>query len=346
MFWAFIVSVFIACNIFIFSWERAFVTDSLGFSVLVWITYATIRLIRKPTPFWYISLGVLSTIGWLLRPNLLIIPVISFIILVFADKKRKYVALNCIVFMLTIGLSVLYVQANYFYHGYAGISQVVEINLLGQILKFNLPVDPGKEFTFYYNAVQEYRSHNGEPMPFRFIDTYDPTIYIDITKINELQQFVRTVIRSNIITYIVSAIAYIPNVFSDIVILVKVQPQHNNILSYVFYGLQEFYRVVWHSGYLLFLLWPISIWMYKKQPTNIHLILVFLGAVSISEILLTIFMVEDDNPGQEYARLVSIIQPQTYIFFSIMCYNQINKIKQLIASILRGGKSNNLQKCI
>lgn len=318
---AFLISTCMALNIFLFSWERTALTESMALTLVLGSTYILIRTILNPHKMYYIYLFFLFTLGWLLRPNLLIIPLVSLPLLLLAKPKKIFVMLTILLFVCTIIPPVIFSMVNAKNYGYMGISQVSDIDLLGQVLAFHEPVEAGKSFSFFYTSVVDTHMRHGSTNPFDFISYYDPALYGNGTKMNELQGFVHTVVLANLMTHIQHTITQIPNVFSDIDGNVLVVPNPHNGLTTFFYGLQTIYRITWLSGYLIFFLWPIVVWKYIRAPSRMVVVMIVLSTIALSIIATTVFMVSDDA-GQEYARLVSVIQPLVYLFF-IMCYNQL-----------------------
>jgi len=213
--WAFSISLFFSLNMYTYPLERAVMTDSLASTFLIGLTYLLIRLVQKPTNRDYVFFGLLSAVSWLLRPNLLLVPLLSLPLLLLVKTNRKFIRTNILVFCISLLLPFVFAFFNSSFHGYTGISQINEINLLGRILEFKLPAEAGKQYKTYYNAMLDYRQKNGEPMPYRFIDTYTPLTYVDTKLMMELQRFDRAVIAANLPSYVVGATSYIPKIFSD-----------------------------------------------------------------------------------------------------------------------------------
>jgi len=318
---AFFVSLFLSLNVYVYPLEHAIMTDSLASSFLIVISYLLVRLVRHPTRITYVLFGILSTTGWLLRPNLLLVPLITLPLLLLVKTNRKYMHMNLCTFSASLLLPIVFVFLNATYHGYTGISQINEINLLGRILEFNLPVDAGKRYTTYYNAVLENRITGGPTMPYRFLDTYAPLTYTNTKRMNELQQFDRAVIANNFSTYIIRALSFIPNIFSDGPPLLGIDTNKTTGLAGIYAFLWHLYRSMWHLGYLLFLLFPIAILSYVRKPSLHSMIAILLGIISLTQ-LLVIVLFDYYDPGQ-YARLSSVIQPQVYLFIFITIYEVV-----------------------
>lgn len=316
--WALGISLLISLNIYAYPLERAVMTDSIASSVLVGLTYLLVRLVLKPTMRDYIFFGVLSIVSWLLRPNLLLVPLLSLPLLLFVKSSAKFVRINVAIFIVSLVLPIVFASVNLRFHGYSGISQATEIALLGRILEFNLPVEAGKPYERYYNAVVDYRQKHGEPLPFRFIDAYTPLAYVDTTLMMELQRFDRAVIAANFLSYLGNVALYIPKIFADSSPLLAIDSKATDALTGFFAFIWQVYRGLWQIGYLVFILWPVSVWLYFKKPSALRMIPILLGAISISQLLIIVFF--DYYEAGQYARLAMAVQPQTYVFFVFMVW--------------------------
>lgn len=314
--WSFCISLFLSLNVYAYPLERAVMTDSLAGTFLIGLMYLLIRLVQKPTMRKYIFFGVLSTISWLLRPNLLLVPLLSLPLLLFMKTNRKLVAINIVICIVSLLPPIMFALANVRYHGYSGISQATEIALLGRILEFNLPVDAGKESGTYYRSVLDYRTKHGEPLPFQFIDSYTPLAYVDARLMMDLQRFDRAVIAANFPLYMVNVMSYIPNIFADRSPMLAIEGKEFRGLAGVFLFLWQVYRVFWHVGYLVLFLWPVSVLLFFKTPSVQRIIPVLLGTISVSQLLVIVFF-DYYEPGQ-YARLATAIQPPAYLFLVLM----------------------------
>lgn len=158
-------------------------------------------------------------------------------------------------------------------------------------------------------------------MPYRFIDTYTPLTYVDTKLMMELQRFDRAVIAANLPSYVVGATSYIPKIFSDDPPLLAIDTKATTGTSRLFAYLWDISRGVWQLGYLVFILWPVSIWLYFRKPKASRMVPVILGAISVSQLLVIVFF--DYYDIGQYGRLASVIQPQTYLFLVLMAREYI-----------------------
>lgn len=316
---AFGVSLFQAINVFIFPWEGTVMPEAIAQALLMGMTYVLVQLALSPTKEKYIWFGILGFLGWLVKPNLFIIPIISLPLLLLTARNRRFLRTNLTILTLSIIFPLLFVWGNISYHGYMGISRVNDIDLLGQILDFRLPLEAGKQHEYLYQTLTAYRQSTNTPTPYKYLETLDPTVDINA----DLQQFDRTIIIHNLFPYVTHALSSVPKIFSD-TDMVELPPNlHGTALYDVFYLLQTASHVVWYAGYLVFILWPVSIVLYLKNPKPKNLVPILLGAISISQILMIVFL--DFYSISTYARLASTIQPQTFLVIVLVAYSLFHK---------------------
>lgn len=321
-FCAFAISTFLSLNVYVYPLEHAVMTDSLANSLLIVLTFLVILLVKKPSRKTYIIFALLSAVSWLLRPNLLLIPFVTLPFFWFFRSYKRYLWTNISVLMFSLLLPVVFVYLNSVYHGYRGISQASEIALLGRILEFRLPLEAGSQYETYYGSIHKYwSSHKGYSSPFQFIDTYTPRTYVDTGLMTELQSFDRVVITANLPEYIFKSISYIPNIFSDNAPLLGLNENASSGPEGFFSLLWHVNKIIWHTGYLIFFLWPVSMLIYFRKPTSDRLIPVLLGSIGVSQLLLIVLF--DYYERGLYARLSSAVQIQVYLFLIVIVRQNI-----------------------
>ena len=326
VFLAFIVSLLFSLNVYLYPLEHAVMTDSLANSLLVALTFLAISLIQKPSIKVYVIFGVISAVSWLLRPNLLLIPFVTLPFFWFISSHRRYLRINTTILLFSILLPVVFVLLNSKYHGYKGISQASEIALLGRILEFRLPLEAGKQYKTYYGSIHEYwRLKDGEPSPFRYIDVFTPLTYVDTALMMELRSFDRAVILANLPEYIFKSILYIPYIFSDRAPLLGFDENASGGLTGFYSLVWNASKIIWHAGYLVFFLWPISVFFYFRKPSSMHLIPVLLGGIGVSQLLIIVLF--DYYEYGLYSRLSSTVQLQVYLFLIVMLHQHIFRKK-------------------
>ncbi|MFC1626905.1 hypothetical protein ACFL1P_01745, partial [Patescibacteria group bacterium] len=209
-----------------------------------------------------------------------------------------------------------YIKLNSTYHGYEGISQVIDIDIIGRILEFNIPVEAGKQYTFFYNSITDYRLRNGDPHPFRFIDTYDSKIYGDSKKMMEMKAFNSTVIKANIPEYVMKAVTFIPRNYLEVHPSLVVNPADRGLLSYLFYLIERVYFVTWFVlGLPILFISPLFAFVYMKKPTKEHAGLALFGGILLYQVLLTTLIVY--GVSHEYPRLMAPMHTLAYMIVAL-----------------------------
>lgn len=308
---AFILAVFLAGNITVFTWERTLLTEGLAVFGLMLTSYLLIQTIAEPRGNNFFWLLLSFAFNFLLRPAFLLVPLVTLPFLVFYRRTTKVLVLALTVLLGYLAVVSGYIMLNKFYHNYAGIQHVGEIDLLGKILQFNLSVDSAGHIAYFYETVSDYRRWNKGYEAFRFLETYDPDIYTNTLRMNELQEFVRTVISHNFPVYMFKVLIDVPRVMLDTSILIRVAPQAGNSLSLFFFLLGEIYRLGLWLTLLALPLYPFVVTRFLRHPTQKTTILAVFGTLALTQIFLNAFVVYEDH-----GRLLAPIQPHLLLFVS------------------------------
>lgn len=166
--WIFILMT--SCDYFVLLWERSILTEGLAIPWMIIVTAVALFMMRSRTLWRYVLLFLLFIIGFFLRPALLLVPIIiSGILFFYRHTVRRGIAI-----LILLGAYLLvpfgYAKVNEYYHEYLGIQHVGDIDLLGKILEFQLPVESARSYEFYYNAVVASRNMSKKfPNPFELI---------------------------------------------------------------------------------------------------------------------------------------------------------------------------------
>lgn len=306
--WA--LSLLTVFNIFVFYWERSLLTEALATTTLLLSLVLFARTLRNPNSINYILLCISYGVNFLLRPAFLFLPTVTLPFLFFSCKKRSEKIQVFVAILMSCLIPVLYIAGNTIYHNYKGIQHVGDIDVLGRILEFDTPIEAAKTNTYFYEKVTEYRSRNGNPMPFEFINTYDATLYTNTTKMNELQAFTRSVVLDNFPSYAMRAFSTIPQAMTDVSPFMKIADGSKLSLRMFFSGLLALYRMVLPFTLLVFPLYPVAMYFVFRERSIRRILLATVGSVVVSQIILTAFVVY----REDYGRLFASIQPLLLIF--------------------------------
>lgn len=315
---AWLFSAFIALDIMNFRWERSLMTEGLGNTLLILQIIALIYVIRKPLLKFFMSYLVLCILGFFLRPAFTILPVLTFPFIAWLWRRNRRVIILCIItFGIYMSVPFFYITFNKINYQYPGIQYVSDITILGRIFELNIPVEAGRDIKYFYDTVQDHKKRNGSPMPFLFLEYYDPNFYNNKTRRRELQIFVNKVFMHNLPQYVIQALPSLPKVILSTAPLSKSESQYglvNVLIETVF----KIYGMVQYMIILIFLWWPIVLIRFFKHPNKKLCIQAILGLIGFVFILQTTILIYQDLDG--YGRFIGTMQPIVYLFFLFYVY--------------------------
>jgi hypothetical protein len=294
--WIALVLVF---DVFTLGWERAVLTEGIAVSLVLVVTAVLMRTLASPTTRKFILLFILFSLGFLLRPALLTLPVAVLPILAWHFRKKSKVVLSCVVTLVSFLLvPLLYMQLNRIGTGYTGIQIVGDIDILGRILETRLPVESARGTGYFYDTVKDYETKNLTYHPFRFLEYYDPGIYQKTYRFNELHRFNQTVILHELPQFLTNMITNVPEVLLEVNAYTWAPPGS---------------KAVQYVTLIVPFLWVITLIQWLAHPTRDRTLIALLGTMVMSQVLLTAAVVYKDEGGQ-YQRLLSVIRPQMFLF--------------------------------
>ncbi len=314
-----LTTMLLSWDIFVFAWEQFHRTETFSIFFLILTSFYAVRTIQNLRAIDLFLVWFWGTLGWLTRPSQILVPLLAYAIIGFRFLGNKRARGRGVWRAgVLVGFTLLYLSVpagysliNRAYHGYAGISQVADIDMLGRILEFNLSIEAGREYPEYYEAVMAYRAHGGNPQPFRFIDWFDPLIYGDSEKMMRLRSFNRAIIGAHFGQYLRGALSNIPNTFTDIHFESKVHPKDGDLLSQLFYGIERLYTIVWMvCGYPMLLLSPVVAFFIMRIRSVGWSVIAFFVGTYVSAVLLTVITVYVAD--SEYSRLMAPLHPMVF----------------------------------
>jgi 4-amino-4-deoxy-L-arabinose transferase-like glycosyltransferase len=141
-----IAATAVALDIYIVSWERTVLTESLSYVIVLTMLLIFDRLVRRPKATWAILLGLCCFWSIMVRPANVFLPPILFVsLLLWALWRRqlltyvKPIALSAAV----LGASLVgYMAANAAINGFFGLSDASNRTLLGKVIEFRMVYFP------------------------------------------------------------------------------------------------------------------------------------------------------------------------------------------------------------
>lgn len=318
--------LFIGTNIVIFSWERLLLTESLAVFCLTLFFYLTVKILDNARYIFFVLFLMLSVFTLMLRPFNIGLPVIPLFIAVLFHRKRRVTVFALMVLVLYFCFIRIYSTYNFKRWGYLGVSRAGDLNLLGKILEFRLPVSAGQSEQYIYNLVVNYQSRERDPHPFRFLEYYNLLAVSDIPKLLPLKNFNRKVIMANFPTYLLKSAAHLPGAITEVSEKLIILPVNQSFASLVFNLNLMASRRLQLLFYLIFIFFPASLFQFLKARTILNSALVLAAGMSLYQIIFSVFIAHG-----EYGRLIIPAQPIMYFF----CFYYLNKIFDRARAVIR-----------
>lgn len=305
----YLLTLFFATSMTFMPWERVLLTESVA---ILWVlVYATVLIgcICKPKPMRYLFLAILSWIGFYIRPSLIIFSGISLIMLFVYQRNlpiRTWVISSFLFVLLFLGI---HKYINGAFWGYNGLIMIGDTNLFGKILEYNLPIDSARDHTFFYSRLTEYRNRQGIPNPYRFYDTYDPGLSINMGRLADLRRFTLTVLAHNAPGYVYESFIRIPRAITDISDIIRIPPGQSNILQNILARLQQMAQLVHAVTILSLAIVPIALIRLFRKISSSEASASLLGLIALLYIYAMVLFGYED-----WGRLVVEVIPLVLIF--------------------------------
>lgn len=302
--------------------EFGMYTESFATFWLVSIVGMEILLLRK------FSVGLFSLfiasciIGVFLRPFYLFLPVFLLALLWRYHRTTPVLILSVyglIAYMLCI---VFYTQSNGILHQYYGLSRISDINLIGKIFEYDLPLSTNPADADIRVIVERFQKENTIKDPW-YILIQNPVLYQGkyATKIHE---FAVNTIKQSPVVYVYLSLKNIPVAISDTVVIPK-NIYRTTRYKNLFDGLSALSEFLQLSYVLVIFSVPLSLWDVYKKKTLKATSMLCLGIICWYQILMSVFGSYD-----EYARLLSCMIPISYFVSFMVVYRIVHRMKRLL----------------
>lgn len=302
-------TLFIGTNIIIFSWERLLLTESFATFVLIALFFLSVKIFQKPRFIFFTLFLFLSVFSVTLRPFNVGLPAVPlFVMMLYHRKLRIVIYAGLVLFLYAVFIHV-YSSVNLARWGFYGISRSSDINMLGKILEYKLPVDAGKDEKYIYSLVVDYQSQERDPHPFRFLEHYNLLNDSDIPKLIPLKKFGYQVIWANLPLYLLKSTELLPGALMDVSEKLVIMPPNINLISLMFnldLAIARFVQIVFFP---IFIFSFISLFQFLKSRTVLHAVMISAALISLYQIIFSVFI-----GHAEYGRLILPAQPVMYLF--------------------------------
>lgn len=301
---AFIATLLVSGNMLLIPWERTLLTESFAISWLIIFASVFAHTFALPTRSAIVKLWILSVIGLYLRPAFLFLPFVAFLLIALYHWKKNILISCLLATILYAFVPIVHSSFNRHHWQYDGFFVIGQFNLLGRILQFHLPIEHARQAKYFYDTVTQYRAGGGVPNPYRFLDSYDPDIYVKADRLNELSRFNALVIRASLPAFIVKSLLDTPKAFTEISPYIRVDDTH------IFGVLQKIFQLLQLVSFVSVLAIPIATLQLrntKKRPGEA--ILGALGILAWFQVFISVFLGYED-----FGRLAAPAMPLILVF--------------------------------
>lgn len=296
--------VFIACHPTLMINEFSLLTEAFATLWLVALLYVSVLLLSRVDMRKSIMFAAFCILGVFLRPSYIVFPPVILAILLWHHRSRLVVAFSVVVLCI-YGVTVsLYIQSNDRIYAYRGISRISDVNILGKILLYKLPVDTTAD-SVIKNRVVTYTQDFTDVSPWGLYRQYPDLFNNEYA--TPMSIFVRDVFRRNFGLYFIGATKELPGAIMEIG---EVDPiiQRTARWETLFLVLSRVYRLTQLTHFILIIAIPfLIIDLMRKQTIQKSTVTLF-AFVSLYHIALGVYM----GYG-EYVRHLSVVVPIMYI---------------------------------
>lgn len=302
--------------------EFGMYTESFATFWLVSIVGMEILLLRKFSAGLFCLFICSCVVGVFLRPFYIFLPFLLLAILWWYHKSTHVFIWGVYGIIAYVACLVFYTQSNGILHQYYGMSRISDINLIGKIFEYNLPLSTDPNDTDIRIIVERFQKEHTIKDPW-YILIQNPILYQG-TYATKIHQFAVNTIKKSAGIYLYKSLKNIPFAITDTVAIPK-NIYRTTIHKGLFDALSALSGLLQLSYVLAIVAVPIYVWDLYKKKTPKGTAMLCLGIICWYQILMSIFGSYD-----EYARLLSCMIPISY-FVSFVVVNRIaNRVKRYL----------------
>lgn len=289
------------------TWERSLLTEGLAIPISIFLSALAIQTLKTPTWKRIFIVTVLSIVGILLRPSFIPYPIIIFLYIAYYHKTKPVLVRSCVALSFCIIFLFGYVKTNVIGYGYFGIQDIGDINVMGRIMQFQLPLSPAKYIHPLYEQVVAYKQTTRHPNVWTFINTYDIDV-VSARGLTNIQNFNHAVIAKSPLPFLLNAVRDIPGsiIFLDNSYNLPSGGLISTILfiSYFVFRASQYFCLL--SIPLILIAWTRLLRKLSYDEAAVTL----LGTLAYVQIFFSVMF----GDGYDYPRFYSPIQPFLLLF--------------------------------
>jgi hypothetical protein len=304
----------LACQQTLLANEFSILTEAFSTFWLIIVIFLTVQLFKRFVLWQYALLSVLLIAGVFLRPIYIAFPLLITAVLYWYHQKKIVLVSGITTLCVYAIILFTYSQVNLTTFAYNGISRISDVNLLGKILLYNLPIAHAPDSDGVKAIVEDYR---------KTVNVIDPwQVYVVNPKLYEkeyaepMAKFVRSVVLANIPAYLIGATREVPGAIVDYGDMIYNFKYANPL----FKTITNFYHFLQYGTYMVFIISPWLIYKALKERSVKSAGLLLLALVSLYHIAFGVYL-----GYAEYGRHLSVAIPVMYAvsalgFWSIGSY--------------------------
>jgi hypothetical protein len=299
---ALIVSLLCVSAINLITWEWSLLSEGPASAFTVVLGYVSLGALYTPTWKRFVTIGVLSLIGILIRPSFLTFPVVVFLFISLWYKKWPVISRAGIVFSLILLVLFGYAKTNEYYHGYFGIQNGGDINLTGRIMQLRIPLTPAKDVHPLFELATEYQAKTLHSDVWAFLSSYQIDV-VTSAGLQNIRNFNHAIIVKYPLQFFTRALFELPQ---SLLATDAPYPAPFPVSNPLFFTISNIIFRITQYFYLLTIPLMIGAWIrFLRGVSREEAQVTLLGTLAYSQIILVLI----SGPGNEYTRFYSVIQP-------------------------------------
>jgi len=174
---AFAVGLLVGTNTYLLSFVKPIIVEGFALWLTVSLALAVVLFIQtvKPGYLWLVA-GFMLVL-FMTRPEWIYLPAPLFAYLLIATRRhgklRRLLLHGIVAVVLLYSVLGLFIYANATQNGYAGISYVQNINMVGKVLQYHMQDEAPPQYAAVAREVDSFAAHGGWN-PYNLVHQYPP----------------------------------------------------------------------------------------------------------------------------------------------------------------------------
>jgi hypothetical protein len=171
-----LVGLLVASNTYLLTFIKPVLSEGFSLWIITTLALAIVLFIRTPRPRFFWLIAAFMLLAFMTRPEWMYAPVLFFpFLLLIAARQgrfRRLVPHVLAAALLLYGVLGLYIYGNATLNGFAGVSVVQRINLLGKVMQYNMQNETTPQYATLVQQINTYEQEDHTKSPYSFADLY------------------------------------------------------------------------------------------------------------------------------------------------------------------------------